>query len=140
MSGNSETNRLFVYGTLQDARVIRAVTGRTFASTAAILPDYRRNRVKDADYPGIVADITAKVGGCLLMDVDCVSLDKLDAFEGEYYQRIEVNVMDLQSRHYACSVYVIAPHWLHLLTNEPWSLEEFQRTGYQRFRDTYPNF
>lgn len=140
MSGSHDHHLLFVYGTLQDARVIRAITGREFNAVAAMLSGYRRTRVKEADYPGITVDSTTEVGGLLLTDVDTISLKKLDAFEGEYYERLNVGVVDATGNHYSCTVYVFKQQWLHLLTDEPWSLEEFQRTGYQRFRDTYPNF
>lgn len=131
---------LFVYGTLQDPRVIQAVTGRVFPSVPATLSDYCRYRVKDADYPGILVQECASVDGLLLQDVDSASLAALDAFEGEYYQRREVEVVSAAGVVIQCFCYVIDEQWLHLLTDEPWTLEEFQKTGYQRFRGTYPNF
>lgn len=133
-------SRLFVYGTLQDERVIRAVTGKVFASEPAILRGYRRYRVKDADYPGIKLDATGSVEGLLLQKVDSDSLRKLDAFEGEYYTRLEVDVELALGEVCRCTSYVIHSDWIHLLSEDAWTLEEFQHTGYQRFRDTYPNF
>lgn len=140
MAGSNDHHLLFVYGTLQDSRVIRAITGREFNAVATTLSGYRRTRVKDVDYPGITADVSTEVSGLLLTDVDAISLEKLDTFEGEYYERLSVVVVDAYGNRHTCSVYVFKPQWLHLLTEEPWSFEEFQRTGYQRFRDTYPNF
>lgn len=140
MSGSYDHHLLFVYGTLQDSRVIRAITGREFNAVATTLSGYRRTRVKDADYPGITANVSTEVSGLLLTDVDTVSLEKLDTFEGDYYERLSVVVADALGNQHHCTVYVFKPQWLHLLTEEPWSLEEFKRTGYQRFRDTYPNF
>lgn len=130
---------LFVYGTLQDERVMRAVTGKVFTATPATLQGYCRYRVKQADYPGIVTDAAGSVQGLLLSVIDPDALDALDKFEGEYYERIAVRAT-ADNTEYECYVYVIASTWLHILSDEAWTLEEFQRTGYQRFRDTYPNF
>lgn len=131
---------LFVYGTLQDRRVIQAVTGRVFPAVPAILPGYGRYRVKDADYPGVRLEACGSVDGLLLQEVDTGSLLALDAFEGEYYVRREVEVVTASDTSVQCFCYVIGGAWLHLLTEEPWTLEEFQRVGYDRFRNTYPNF
>lgn len=132
--------KLFVYGTLQDERVMRAVTGKVFSLLPANLRDYQRFQVKDADYPGIRAVAGASVQGMIALDVDADSLRALDEFEGEYYVRNATRVVDGNGQLHECFVYVIVPEWLHLLTLQPWSLEEFQRVGYERFRATYPNF
>lgn len=139
MSGGRK-HTLFVYGTLQDGRVIRAVTGKVFPAEAAVLHGYCRYRVKDADYPGICPDASASVDGLLLHEIDDAALLALDAFEGEYYDRREVDVTVTSGLVHRCTCYVIHADWRHLLTAEAWTLEEFQRSGYQRFRDTYPNF
>lgn len=137
---DSATHLLFVYGTLQDPRVIQAVTGRLFPAVPATLRGYCRYRVNDADYPGVREDACASVEGLLLQEVDSASLAALDAFEGEYYQRREVEVVMASGIAGRCFCYVIHEQWLHLLSDEPWTLEEFQSVGYQRFRDTYPKF
>lgn len=119
---------------------MRAVTGKEFVTRPAVLPGFRRNRIINADYPGIVADPLAQVGGLLLNNVDATAMDALDRFEGEYYRRHPVCVTIEPPFLVDCSVYLIVPEWLHLLSDDAWSLEEFQRVGYQRFRDTYPDF
>lgn len=140
MSSERPRFSLFAYGTLQDKRVMRAVTGKEFPARVVLLKGYRRNRVTNTDYPGIVADSTQQVAGQLLQGVDEDSLHALDRFEGEYYERHTVEVSDQNGILHRCDVYVIAPQWQHILGSEAWSLEEFQRIGYQRFRDNYPNF
>lgn len=129
-----------MYGTLQDERVIRAVTGKVFPASPAVLRGYRRYRVKDADYPGICPDVSGTVEGLLLDNVDDGAIQALDVFEGEYYERKTVDAVSEAGGVRPCFCYVIHADWLHLLSGEAWSLEEFQRVGYQRFRDTYPNF
>lgn len=131
---------LFVYGTLQEPRVMQAVTGKHFATENAVLQGFRRNRVRDQDYPGIVADLTAEVSGLLAMEVDAAALTRLDLFEGEYYVRENVNVVTEAKKIESCWVYVMSPVYVHLLTNETWNLSVFKDHFLQRFMSTYPHF
>lgn len=134
------THALFVYGTLQESSIIQAVTGKVFQANTALLRGYRRNRVKDAQYPAIVPDSKSLVQGQFLFDVDDVSLACLDSFEGEYYQRLPVTVELLSGEAFAASAYVLAPAWTHLLSEEPWDLAYFRTHDLERFRTTYRNF
>jgi len=83
---------IFTYGTLMIPDVMYAVTTRKFRFKNAILRGYARFTVKGESYPGIIPVTGAVTEGIVYFDVDALSLDRLDAFEGDLYQRTPVRV------------------------------------------------
>ena len=71
---------------------MHAVTARHFRSQKAILRDYARFRVKGESYPGIIPVTDAITEGILYFNVNEFSLEQLDIFEGDLYERIGVRV------------------------------------------------
>ena len=90
---------LFVYGTLTDPERIIALTGKQFARVDATLSGFERVN-SPLGYPFILPRPGASVRGVLLLDVDPVSLGRLDAYEaeGDLYRRqvVVVEVADGQ--------------------------------------------
>jgi hypothetical protein len=58
----------------------------------ALLHNYCRRRVRDADYPGIVADEGHSVFGMYCTGLTRANMQKLDFFEGDQYVRRRVRV------------------------------------------------
>ena len=83
---------IFTYGTLMIPDVMYAVTTCEFRFIDAILRGYARFTVKGESYPGIIPVTDAVTEGIIYFDVDEPSLDVLDIFEGELYQRTTVRV------------------------------------------------
>lgn len=83
---------LFVYGTLQFPEVLVALLGRTLHGRPAWLPDHARLGVRGEVFPGLVPRAGATTAGLLYEDVDAATLLRLDAFEGELYERRRVVV------------------------------------------------
>ncbi|MFN8524071.1 MAG: gamma-glutamylcyclotransferase family protein [Chloroflexota bacterium] len=87
-------HRLFVYGTLMDPSVRRAVLGerRDLEVVRAMLPDHRRFRVTGFDYPYVAPELGSIVEGMVLLglaDEDLVVLDDYeDVAEGLYERRM----------------------------------------------------
>jgi gamma-glutamylcyclotransferase (GGCT)/AIG2-like uncharacterized protein YtfP len=80
---------LFVYGTLKDARLVRALTGRTFPRVAAELWGWRLvpTVASASGYPEVEPSRGQRVQGYLLLGVDPESLRALDAYEDGYRRR-----------------------------------------------------
>lgn len=112
---------VFCYGSLVLPEVMERVTGRRFERRASRLDGYRRTRLRARSYPGLVPQPGATTDGCLYLDVDAQSLARLDAFEGELYERRGVVVLEREAW-----VYVLAPGFRRLATGEPWRLEDFR--------------
>jgi gamma-glutamylcyclotransferase (GGCT)/AIG2-like uncharacterized protein YtfP len=89
-----EPVHLFVYGTLMDPQRVAALTGKHFARVEATLVGFERHASRFG-YPYILPKPGATVHGLLLLDVDPVSLQRLDAYEaeGDLYRRRSVEVL-----------------------------------------------
>ncbi|MGJ3240571.1 MAG: gamma-glutamylcyclotransferase family protein [Anaerolineae bacterium] len=82
---------LFVYGTLLDISVQRALLGRTIEGTPDRLADYVMNYMLLPPYPvAIPAEGHYIIGQVLTIKHD--ELRRLDQYEGECYQRIEITL------------------------------------------------
>jgi gamma-glutamylcyclotransferase (GGCT)/AIG2-like uncharacterized protein YtfP len=97
---------LFVYGTLMDEETVHQITGRRFAREVALLPDFERIE-PPREYPVVRTRPGARVEGILLLDVDPISLARLDDYEevGRLYLRQEVVVL-VGSDTRRCSAYI----------------------------------
>lgn len=117
------------YGEKMPPKAIRDL--HTF--TPAILRDYCRHRVQEADYPAIVAEKGHTVRGIYATGLTEANLSKLDYFEGCEYERVTVKVQSVEmngakevlSEEKTASVYV----FLHpdQLERSEWDFEEFRR-------------
>ncbi len=121
---------VFTYGTLMFPGVWRAVVGQEFATVEGRAAGYAIHRVRDAVFPGIVmaADDCA-VRGVVYLDVDRASLDRLDRFEDDFYDRqtIWIDCDDGQRR--AADSYVVPPANRQVLSDEPWDRDAFVASG-----------
>lgn len=68
----------------------------TITSAPAILHNFRRHRVKHADYPAILPASGATVRGLYVTGLTEDDIFRLDAFEGEEYGRYAVKVKVLK--------------------------------------------
>ena len=84
---------LFVYGTLLFPAIMRRVVGRVLPSEPAVLRGYRRRRVRNEVYPGVLPSLGSNVKGKLCRGLDGATLCLLDAFEGPEFERRRVQVM-----------------------------------------------
>jgi len=63
---------------------------------SALLPSYRRHRVKHADYPAILPHDESSVRGSLVTGLTGGDIYRLDIFEGDQYVRKKVQVQVLK--------------------------------------------
>lgn len=128
-------HRLFAYGTLQLPERLQTLIGRVPPGISAQLERFRCGLVVRADFPGIVPCHDASVRGLLLAGLSAYELDSLDAYEGELYQRICVQVKTGEGSHSAW-VYQIVPWARNRVTHEPWTIEGYRALN-GRTRLTY---
>ena len=118
---------VFTYGTLQVPAVMQAVTGKDFPSIPGRLNGYQRFRIKDKPYPGIVKNAHSGMDGILYKEIDDYSLELLDEFEDVLYERCLVDVLvEDEDKTESAFVYVVADKYKHYLSNEVWSLRQFE--------------
>jgi len=119
-------NRLFVYGSLRDEEIFCRVAGIRLIPEVALLPGYQCLRLAGESYPAIRKAAAQQVAGLLYAGVTAAIWQRLDAYEGEQYERRVVTVKTAGGSCTAAT-YVISPRWRHLLTSEPWDFEQFCR-------------
>jgi gamma-glutamylcyclotransferase (GGCT)/AIG2-like uncharacterized protein YtfP len=94
------THTAFFYGTLMAPQVLHRVCHGPLANsihaihnlktTPAILPDHRRHRVKNADYPAVLPHQESTVRGTCVTGLTDADVWRLDLFEGDEYKRVKV--------------------------------------------------
>ncbi|EWC45011.1 hypothetical protein DRE_06291 [Drechslerella stenobrocha 248] len=97
-----ETYTCFFYGTLMAFPILSRVIYGTqnpdpwqkerLRVRPAILHDHCRHRVKGVDYPGVIAQSGNSVRGTVVEGLSKVDIERLDIFEGDEYERLQVDV------------------------------------------------
>jgi gamma-glutamylcyclotransferase (GGCT)/AIG2-like uncharacterized protein YtfP len=131
---------LFTYGSLMCADIMHRVAGCRARSTEAVLADFRRRKVSNEEYPGIVPCPGSMVSGVLYFHLADEAIRRLDIFEGELYDRQEVEVVSREYGVIRAMAYVIKPLYHDRLSNEAWSYDDFLAVGKARFEKAYLGF
>ena len=132
--------KIFAYGTLMIPEVMYAVTTREFRFKNAILRGYARFTVKGESYPGIIPVTDEVTEGVIYFDVDELSLARLDAFEGNLYQRKPIRVETKEREIRDAETYVIKPEYRGCLSSKEWNVKEFNQKHLEAFLETYSGF
>jgi len=130
----------FTYGSLMWADIMTRVCGREFAGEPATLADHRRHPVQGQDYPGLLAAPGGRVDGRLYRQVDAPAWARLDAFEGDEYERVPVSVALADGTVLPAQVYRFRAAFVHRLLPGDWDADAFQREGHARFTARYVGF
>jgi len=128
---------IFAYGTLMIPEVMVAVTARKFRFEKAILRGYARFTVEGECYPGIMPVASAMTEGIVYLDVDERSLERLDQFEGDLYQRSPVSVETDERKIRDAETYAIKPEYKGCLSSKKWNVTEFSQKHLKAFLETY---
>ena len=133
-------NHLFTYGSLMCADIMQRVAGCRAQSTEAALRDFFRSAIHREDYPGIVPRPGATVAGVLYLNQPTEAVRRLDVFEGELYERREVEVVSPEYGACAAMAYVIKDCYRDRLNHKEWSYAQFLATGKAKFEKAYLGF
>src|ERR1051326_9249432 len=121
---------VFTYGTLMFPEVWRAVVGREFNSTEGTAAGFAIFRVQGAVFSGIAPAGKKSTGrGVVYLDVDNASLQRLDAFEDDFYERLSIFVNCDNGRRLEAQAYIVPDANRHVLTSEAWDRDQFVATG-----------
>lgn len=131
---------IFTYGSLMCNDIMFGVSGCEAESCKATLKDYYRSKIKNEEYPAVLPRFKAEVEGILYFDLSESAIARLDAFEGEYYDRQGVQVWTGENVAKAAMIYVIKPQYYNLLTYSEWSYDRFLKVGKQKFEEAYFGF
>jgi gamma-glutamylcyclotransferase (GGCT)/AIG2-like uncharacterized protein YtfP len=115
------THRLFAYGLLEIPSLMQELLGRNFPSEEAVLHGYDRFLLEGKDYPGIIQKEGRITEGTLYSGLDGTSIEKLDAFEDDVYERREVFVQTSRGLEHRAWAYVIPGQSRSVLSTKRWN-------------------
>jgi gamma-glutamylcyclotransferase (GGCT)/AIG2-like uncharacterized protein YtfP len=137
----SPTSNVFAYGTLTFAQVMETVTNTVFAHEPALLPGFARYGLRGESYPALIQEATRATDGILWRDVDEASLQQLDAFEGEWYERVIVSTRvgdpPDESAPVQAVTYVLVETQHRRLNRRRWSRDRFEAHHLAQFLRRY---
>jgi gamma-glutamylcyclotransferase (GGCT)/AIG2-like uncharacterized protein YtfP len=96
--------------------------------------------MKGEFYPGIIPVTDAVTEGIIYFDVDELSLERLDAFEGDLYQRTPILAKMESGEIFNAEAYVIKPKFRNHLSSSEWNIKEFTQKHLEAFLKTYSGF
>jgi gamma-glutamylcyclotransferase (GGCT)/AIG2-like uncharacterized protein YtfP len=131
---------LFAYGSLMCADIMSAAAGLNCAGEPARLAGYARHPVVGEAYPGVMPQPSASVSGVLYRDLDAAAFARLDAFEGDLYDRISLTVELADGASAPAWCYVVKAVYRDRLAPGDWNFETFLTEGKTRFQRQYLGF
>lgn len=131
---------VFTYGSLMCDDIMASIAGNCFRVSEAVLRDHQRKAVRNEHYPGMVPSPASSVTGVLYSHVSEQGLKALDAFEGEMYQRVEVDIELPDNKSTRAFTYIIRPAFQRVLSTQDWDFDEFLSNGKQAFLAEYGGF
>lgn len=137
-TGPGATN-VFVYGSLMYDMVWSRLVNQHFQKVSAELTGYRRVRIKDEDYPGLIKGVGV-VRGTVWLGLDDETLARLDRFEADCYERVTEIVVDDDDNGIQADCYRIKESYRSVVEDVEWDQQEFERNGLQRFVSSYTGF
>lgn len=129
---------IFTYGSLMFHDVWSVLVKGNYTSQKATLAHYTRRCVKNDEYP-VIFKGGENVEGVVYTNISNEDMAILDAFEGEFYQRITVDVQT-QTQIIQADVYVLKEEYFHIIEDKPWDVKEFATTGIKCFLANYKGF
>ena len=130
--------KLFTYGVLTHPKLLESLTGRTFATIPARLPDYQCYTLNQEGWPpipAIVSESGTSVSGILIHDFDEELSELLDDFEDVdlgLYVKESVLVIDASGNEHPACAYVAGPVGIDSLDG-PWDGEAFMAQHYEDY-------
>ena len=132
---------LFAYGTLMCEEIMEDVSGcRLPPPMPGILKGYSRWSVRGEPYPALIRDEKNLVEGVVYRNVPDSAWDRLDAFEGEMYERRLVRIDLDGATTLLAMTYVVRPEFLDHLEKSGWDFAQFLRSGKAGFQNDYKGY
>lgn len=126
--------QIFVYGTLSFSEILSALLGRKVVGIPAKISGYKRIRVKDKVYPGLIA-FDGEVEGVFHEQLSKEEVALLDAFEDDFYERIAAVVTSPKGEGITASTYIIPKENLAFATDELWDRNAFAKRYLGKYSD-----
>lgn len=111
---------LFTYGTLMDPAVWSRVAQEECESRSAMLNGYDVRKLRGVTFPGLVECEGCSAPGLLYLNVSAAAMQRLDEYEDDFYERIEVTVHLEDGTGVAAQVYLMHSAHRDIVLPERW--------------------
>lgn len=129
---------LFTYGSLMFEDVWHRLVRGHYLSQKATLQGYARRAIKNDVYP-LIFEANEWVEGRVYYEISDEDLVILDTFEGEYYERKEVELL-VENKKINAYTYVLKEAYYDLIDSKVWNDALFAQEGIQSFLEGYKGF
>ena len=124
---------VFTYGTLMFSEVWRAVIGRRYRQSKAVVDGFQRHAVLGVDYPCLIrSEPDQQVDGILYFDIKRDDLETLDNFEADQYDREVIPCTLANGEIVEAFAYLWSERHMDQV-GEDWDIEGFRDEGMRRF-------
>ena len=130
-------DNLFTYGSLMCEDIMRSVAGEELRCAKGVLQGYQRVELKNEHYPAIIEGDGSEVDGVVYFDISEKSMERLDSFEGEMYQRRTVEIQLIDGSVMKVSTYVFKDEYHYRLGTKEWDFGQFLEKGKGAFVSSY---
>ncbi len=125
-----QSDSIFVYGTLRDADVLKAVLGPLASETTLIegaVAGFRVARAEGGPFPGIVENAASQAIGAVLMGLSAEAVARLTYFEGAF--AFDLVPVIVNTKDGGVPALIFRPQGGVELTDIDWTLEDWQATA-----------
>jgi gamma-glutamylcyclotransferase (GGCT)/AIG2-like uncharacterized protein YtfP len=123
---------LFVSGPLMFRELIQAITGKPFVGQAGLLHGYAQFMIKDEWQSAMIPFPDRAVDGVVYLDVDKESLARIDAFQGNRFQREEVTVEGESGAWLEASAYCLKLRRRKVLSIHSWDEDDYREKALKK--------
>ena len=85
------------------------------------------------EYPGVVPSSNSETVGILYTGIIKEELEVIDLFEGDFYIRKQLNVIQQNNKICKAWVYIISDQNKGKLSKDPWNLKDFLKNDLKNF-------
>ncbi|NIN34899.1 MAG: gamma-glutamylcyclotransferase [Gammaproteobacteria bacterium] len=107
---------------------MQSITGKVFEANYGLLENHARYVIKNKVFPGIIPEPGSIVKGVIYHGIDPISLQYLDAFEDDLYERQTLLIFDKLGNELTAEVYIVNNKYRRLLAGKAWDLDTFRRS------------
>ena len=117
---------LFTYGSLMFEQVFSKLIAHEYQKSTATLRGFIRKAVVNERYPVVYRnEASDRVDGVVYFELMDRDLRRLDAFEGDFYQRQQETIVIPEGREICAEVYVVKDCYRHIASGIEWDPERF---------------
>lgn len=125
MTETGPEQKLFCYGSLMLPDLREHLIQKKSNQSAAIEKGFRRFKVRQRTYPGLIAEGKSEVRGVIIYPLDLDDFEKLDEYEGLEYYRSEIEVLNEDSgKLEMVQAYLYNKTYTQNITDQSWDLSQ----------------